>query len=57
MSCFLLDAVSGWTRAQISFQAVAAVGAITTLFYSLRNFTRALREISNIESGHGNERY
>ena len=44
MSCILLEMVSGWAKAQVIVDAVAAVGVVLTLLYSVRNFTQTLRD-------------
>src|SRR5262250_3312931 len=46
MVCILLQSqiVSGWTEVQAVAEALAAVGIVFTLFYSLWSFTRTLRD-------------
>jgi hypothetical protein len=45
MACFLdVPVVTGWTKAQVILQAIAAIGAIAALLYSLKNFTKTLRD-------------
>ncbi|HLJ29967.1 MAG TPA: hypothetical protein VKY85_24885 [Candidatus Angelobacter sp.] len=44
MVCMLLESVSRWTQAQVIAEAVAAIGIVITLFYSLWSFTRTLRD-------------
>lgn len=46
MLCILLQlqTVTGWTKLQAIAEAVAAIGIVFTLFYSLWNFTRTLRD-------------
>jgi hypothetical protein len=46
LACILLEssALTAWTKAQVIAEAVAAIGIVFTLFYSLWSFTRALRD-------------
>jgi hypothetical protein len=51
MICLLFETSlsSGWTKAQVISEAVAAIGIVFTLFYSLWSFSRTLRDSSYAE--------